>query len=120
MNSGNTDNETAINDYYISPLAYRKSPNIISKKQQINLYFSHTSSGTLYYEDRSQFSSLFTKRCEFTLTKADSLTQIRQTIDIPETCNVYQFKLSSSANKADSWQCNFIDYTNLPLGIGKP
>ena len=120
VDSGNTDAGTAINEYYFSPLLYNQTPTRVSKFQQVDLYFSVSSSGTLYFEDRNQFSNVWSLRKTFTLGSAISSTIIRQSIDIPENMNVYQFKVSSSANKADSWQLNIVDYTHTVAGVGVP
>src|SRR3990167_1175854 len=119
INSGNTRSGVAINEYYVSPFLYQQSPSHVHKGQQIDMFFSVSSSGTIYFEDRNQFSNVWDLRKTMTLANAISSVQIRHTIDIPETMNVYQFKLSSSANTAEPWRCNLIDYSQSNLGIGK-
>lgn len=121
MDSGNTEAGVAINEQYTSPFYYHQSPSNVKKNQQVDLFFSITSSGTLYYEDRSQFSNIWNGIVKtMTLASAISSTQIRHTIDIPVTNNVYQFKVSSSANTAEPWNCNLIDFSASNYGIGKP
>ena len=119
MDSGNIEAGVAIDDQHISPFLYQQSPSRVFKSQQMNMFFAVSSSGTIFLEDRSQFSSFFSLRKEMTLASAISSIQIRQSVDIPESMNVYQFKLSSSANTADPWQCNLIDLSLSDLGIGK-
>ena len=119
IDSGNAEGTTPINDYYVSPLFYRQSPSRVHKAQQIDMFYSVSSSGNLYLEDRSNFSTVWNLRKEMTMVGAISSLQIRHTIDIPETVNTYQFKLSSSANTAEPWQLNLIDYSNSELGIGR-
>ena len=118
MDSGNTDAETAVDDHYISPFFYNQSPSRVHKGQQIDLFFSETSSGTLCYQERNDFKNDWGECHDIPLTKAGSSQQIRKTIDIPETQNVYQFKLSSSASTAEPWQLNLIDISNSDIGIG--
>jgi hypothetical protein len=119
MNSGNTDAGVPINDYYISPYYYNQSPSRVHKGQQIDLFFSESSSGTLCYQERSDFKNDFGECHDISLDKSGSSQIIRHTIDIPETQNVYQFKLGSSANTAESWQLNLIDLSNSDIGIGE-
>jgi hypothetical protein len=120
LDSGNMDVKTPINDYYISPFYYRRTPSRVTRQQQIDLFFKVSSSGTIYYEDRSQFSNKWNLAKSFTLGDAIEAIQIRQTLDIPSTENVYQFKISSSANTANPWQLNLIDLSNSEVGIGEP
>ncbi len=121
MDSGNTEIGTVINESYISPFYYQQSPSHVKKNQQIDMFFTATSSGTVYYEDRTQFSNVWNGLVkEMTLASAISSIQIRHTVDIPTTDNVYQFKLSSSANTAEPWNCNLIDFSASDYGIGKP
>lgn len=118
LDSGNTETGTAINEQYTSPYFYRRTPVSVTKPHQMDLFFSVTSSGTLYYEDRTQFSNVWNLRKEFSLISSVSSLQTRQTIDIPEQSNVYQFKLSSSANTANPWQLNLFDYSHQVKGVG--
>lgn len=118
MDSGNTDNGIAINERYESALLYKQNPTTVIKAQQIDAFFSVTSSGTLYWEDRTDFSSVYKLNRSFTLGSAISSIQIRETIDIPETMNVYQYKLSSSANTAEPWRCTYINFIESEVGVG--
>lgn len=120
IDSGNTDVKTGINGYYTSPILYKNSPSRIQKSYQMDMYYKVTSSGELYYEDRTQFSNVFSLRKTFTLGSAISSIQIKQSVDVPSTFNVYQFKISNSANQAEPWQMNLIDYSHMDVGIGKP
>lgn len=120
VDSGNRDVTTAVNDYYISPFLFKSSPVQTHKAQQIDMFFKPTSSGTVYYEDREQYSTVWNLRKSFTLGSAVSNVQIRISADIPSTCNVYQYKLSSSANTANPWRLNLADYSHSSLGIGQP
>lgn len=119
MDSGNTEMGVPINDYYITPLYFNKSPSRVHKAQQLDLFFSTSSSGNIYLENRTNFSNVFNLVKEMTLVSAVSSIQIRHTIDIPETVNTCQFKLSSSSNTAEPWQLNLIDYSNSELGLGR-
>lgn len=119
MDSGNTDAETPVDDHYISPFFYNISPSRVHKGQQIDLFFSESSSGILCYQERNDFKNEWGECHDIELTKAGSSQQIRNTIDIPETQNVYQFRLSSSANTAEPWQLNLIDFTNSDIGVGE-
>lgn len=120
IDSGNTDAGTAIQDSYISPLYYKQNPAVVSKAQQLGLYFGVKSSGTIYIEDATQYSTTFELRKTFTLGNAISSIQIEQLIDLPLSFNSYQFKISSSSNTAEPWQCNYINLQQADLGLGKP
>ncbi len=118
MDSGNTDADIPVDDHYVSPFYYNQSPSRVHKGQQIDLFFSESSSGTLCYQERNDFKNDWSECHDIPLTKAGSSQQIRHTIDIPETQNVYQFKLGSSANTAEPWQLNLVDLTNTDIGVG--
>lgn len=118
MDSGNTDGNVPVDDHYVSSFFYNQSPSRVHKGQQIDLFFSESSSGELYLEDRTNFKNEWVERKRITLDKSGSSQQIRHTIDIPETQNVYQLKLSSSANTAEPWQLNLIDLNNTDIGQG--
>lgn len=120
LNSGNADAGTAIDEQYVSPLIFSQSPTKVQKSQEIDLFFKPTSSGTIYLEDRTQFSNVWNLRKTFTLASAISNVMIQQSVDIPESMNVYQYKLSSSANTAESWKCFATDYSFSQQGAGKP
>ena len=120
LNSGNRDIAVAINDVYDSPFLYARLPAAVSKSQDMDLFFTPTSSGTLIFQDRADFSSVFSPvKDRIPLVSTTSTTQIVKSIDIPSTHNVYQYRLSSSSNTADPWQLTRIDYYLNNMGIGK-
>ena len=119
MDSGNTDAGIPIDDCYVSTFYYNLSPSRVHKAQQIDLFFSESSSGEICYQERNDFKNEWSETHHITLSKANSLQQIRHTIDIPETQNVYQFRLGSSANTVEPWQLNLIDFTNSDIGVGE-
>lgn len=118
VDSGNLDaNRTAINEVFDSPILFEKSPSSISKSQKIDLYFSPTSSGTLHYMDRVDFSSTFKERTQFVINNDGSKILLKQSIDIPQTAGVYQYRLTSSQT-ANPWRLSRTDYFLNNLGIG--
>ena len=120
INSGNTDVGTAIKDYYQSPIFFGKTPGVASKSQRIALYFSATSSGNVYFEDRVNFQATFQPpRAVISFADTANKIQITKTIDLPITQNTYQFQLSSSSSTADPWRLNRADIDISDLGIGK-
>jgi hypothetical protein len=119
MDSGNTDAGISVDDCYVSPFYYNQSPSRVHKAQQIDLFFSESSSGSLCYQERNDFRNEWGETHHIILDKAGSCQQIRHTQDIPETQNVYQFRLGSSANTAETWQLNLIDFSNSDIGIGE-
>ena len=120
INSGNTDTGTAITDFYQSPLFFGKTPRVASKSQQVSLYFSATSSGSVFFQDRVNFSNVFgAARSSISFADTAGKLQVVKTIDLPLTQNTYQFQLSSSASTADPWRLNRADYELSDLGIGR-
>jgi len=120
LNTGNLDVRTAINEVYDFPFLYQKLAGSVHKSKKIDLYFSIDSCGKLYFQDRADFSSVFTSNPKtFTITEADSLVQKIHSIDIPATQNVWQGRLMSSSGTANPWKLNHVDYFSNFLGIGE-
>lgn len=120
MDSGNRDQVTAVNDFITSPLIFNKTPSNVTKGQKVNFYFSATSSGTLYFQDRTDYSTTFDDpRDTVVLSDTTNVVQVRKTIDIPLTYNVYQWQMSSSSSTANPWFINAMGYENVLLGIGE-
>ena len=119
INTTNTDAGTPIDEYYQSPMLFGKTPRTVSKSEKIGLYFSATSSGTLHYQDRTDFAKPFRPtRDRIALSDTTSVTQIVKVIDVPVTQNVYEFKLSSSASTARPWRLTRVDVDRQDLGTG--
>ena len=119
IDSGNRDDKTAIDDHFISSFLFSETPSRINKNQKIDLYFSVTSSGTINYEERNDFNSVWSLNKSFELVSGISAVQTSQTIDVRNMSNVYQFKISSSANSADAWELNRFDYLHDQKGYGR-
>src|SRR3990167_5318752 len=119
LDSGNLDRGTnAIDEHYDSSFLYSKSPSELSKAHRNDIYFTPTSSGTLYYQERIDFSNVYKNRTNFNITKSSGLVQIKKEIDIPSFQNVYQWRLTSSSSTADPWKLNRSDYFSDQKGIG--
>ena len=127
LNSGNLDaGVTPINDIYDSPLLFNKSPSNVTKNRQINFFFSVSSSGTLYYQERFDFSNVFSGirplRNYFgdsTFLSTESALQIIRTVDLPSVQNIYQYRLTSSSGTANPWRMTHFDLFNSDLGVGR-
>ena len=120
LNSGNRDITVAINDVYDSPYLYNQLPGTVSKSQKMDLFFTPTSSGTLIFQERRDFSSVFSEvKSRINLVSTNSLTQIKHSVDIPSTQNIYQYRISSSSNTANPWELTRVDYYLNNMGIGK-
>lgn len=120
LNSGNTDSGIPINDVYDSPVLYVKNPAVVSKSQELDIYFSNTSAGKVYHQDRTDFNSVYTPMKPFKdLVMAESNILSRRTLDIPSVDNTYQFRLSSSAGTADIWEVIRFDLFKSGLGYGQ-
>ena len=119
LNTGNLDVATPINEVYDFPFLYQKLPGSVHKAKKIDLYFSVDSCGSIYFQDRADFSSLWSNnRSVITITEADSLVQKIHSIDIPATQNVWQGRIMSSSGTANPWKLNHIDFFSNFLGIG--
>lgn len=119
LNTGNWDVKTPINEVYDFPFLYQKLPGSVHKSKKIDLYFSINSCGSLYFQDRADFSSVFTSEPKtINITEADSLVQKIHSIDLPATQNVWQGRLMSSSGTANPWKLNHVDYFSNFLGIG--
>lgn len=127
LNSGNLDaGVTPINEIYDSPLLFQKSPAEVTKNKQINFFFSHDSCGTLYYQERFDFSRIYSPMRplrnyagDAELKGTESTLQLIRTVDLPSVQNVYQFRVTSSAGTADPWKLTHFDLLNTPHGFGR-
>ena len=124
MNSGNLDaGITPINEVYDSPLIFNKTPVIVSKAHEIDLFFKKTSSGIINYQDRVDMSNIFSKQNPLIELKGtESSILLRRTEDVPSVQNTYQFRITSSGNDtntADPWKMVRVDYLQQNLGLGK-
>ena len=120
MNSGNLDGSaTPINDVFESPLMFEKTPSQSSKGHKTDLYFSSTTSGYLYYQDRTDFSNLYKHRRRFVINGSDPKIVHFESVDIPETYNSYQFRIGSSSGTKDPWRLQRYDHFTQGLGIGR-
>jgi len=121
LNSGNLDAyNVPINENYDSPIMYKDNPQIVSKSHEIDFYFGHESSGTVYYQDRVDLSRVYSEQRPFAefLGTESSLLLIRS-IDLKSTHNTYQFRISSSAGTANPWKLTRFDMLQTGLGQGK-
>ncbi len=120
MDSGNLDkNTTAINDIFDSPFLFEKSPSQLSKMQRTDLYFSSNSAGSVQYFDRTDFKSNFSLRKIINISSSSLIVQHAETINIPETANTYQYRLTTSSGTNVPWRVTRADYFLTGLGIGK-
>src|SRR3990167_8898843 len=118
MDSGNLDRNTfTVDDVVDSPLMYEKSPSQSAKSSKIDLYFSVNSTGTVYYQDRIDFSNSFETRQKIQVTSGSKI-QHYESIDIPSTHNTYQYRITSSSATTTPWELNRRDYFLQGLGIG--
>ena len=119
MDTGFLDQTSAVSEYYESPFFIPRSPSGVAKGHQMDLFFSSTSAGTLYFQDRTNFQTAFNAaRDTLVFGGSSEAIQIRHSVDIPVTQNLYQFRLSSSAGTAAPWKLNYLAYQPQDLGVG--
>lgn len=126
LNSGNLDVSTPINEIYDSPLLFKTSPSEVTKNRQINFFFSKDSSGTIYFQERFDFSNVFSTmrplrdyQGNTELLGTESSLQLIRTTDITSVQNVYQYRLTSSSGTANPWVLTHYDLFNSGLGYGR-
>lgn len=124
LNSGNLDaGVSPINEVYDSPLIFKKTPTMVSKSHEIDLFFKKNSCGTVNYQDRTEMSSVFSKQNPMIeLKSTESNILLRRTEDVPSVQNIYQFRLTSSGNQTNAaipWKLVRVDYLQQDLGLGK-
>ena len=126
QNSGNLDVATPINEIYDSPLLFNKSPSEVSKNKQISFFFGHDSCGTIYYQERFDFSRVFSGMKplrnhlgEAELLGTESSLILSRTVDLPSVQNIYQYRVTSSAGTANPWKIIHFDLLNSSLGYGR-
>ena len=119
MDTSNTDNGAAINSFYDSPPLFARNPGTVSKSQKIDFYLGVTSSGSLHYQDRNEFKSAYATREVFSFPDTSGVTQLRKSINIPSTQNVYQYRITDSSSTASSWKIRRTHYAATELGVGK-
>lgn len=127
LNSGNLDaGIIPINEIYDSPLLFKRSPSEITKNKQINFFFSVNSCGTVYFQERFDFSNVFSEmkpmrnyQGEAEFLETESTIQLVRTVDLPSVQNIYQFRITSSSGTANPWQLNHYELFNTPFGIGR-
>jgi len=119
MNSGNLDSGVrVITPIYDSPIIFDKSPSQLSKGYKNDLFFSATSSGDLYYQDRVDFNDSFETRKVIALVDTNGILKYEQ-IDVPETFNAYQYRLTSSSGDVEPWKLLRRDMFLAGKGVGK-
>ena len=119
VDSGNTDNGTAIDERYDSRHLFGKTPQEVAKHHIIDFYFAPTSSGTLTFQDATNLDRTFSNvRDRIVLDGGSNQPMVRRAIDIPVTKSIYQFRLTSSASTALPWQCTRFDVLKDPRGSG--
>lgn len=124
MNSGTLDsNTTIVNGIFESPIAFSKSPSQSTKGHRTDLFFSNTSAGQLIYSDRIDARTSYGARRTFSITGSGPKIFHYESVDTPETYNMYQFKLqhNQSNNSAafQPWRLIRYDHFGAGFGIGK-
>ena len=120
MNSGNLDgNTTPINDLFDTPLLFNKTPSQSSKGHRMDLYFINNTAGSITYLDRIDCSETYKQRRNIAITGSGGKTLKFESIDIPQTYNIYQGRIMSSGATTDPWKLIRYDHFTSPLGIGK-
>lgn len=120
MDSGNLDGNTSpIDDILDSSVKFDKTPSQSQKGYRTDMFFSNETCGTIHYLDRIDFDNDWKLRETFIISGSDRKYQIHKSIDIPETYNVYQYRITSSMGTMSPWRLNRDDHFNKSLGIGR-
>lgn len=120
LDSGNLDRNTyTINDVLDSNFKFDRSPSETAKISKIDLFFSVNSCGQVYYQDRIDFASTFTTRKIINVSSDSRLIEHYESIDIPSTQNIYQYRITSSSSTTTPWELHRADFFIKPLGIGR-
>lgn len=124
MNSGNLDaNTTLVSGLYDLPLIFNKTPSQSTKGHRMDLFFSNNTGGNLLYQDRIDSRTTFTTRKTFLISGSDQKIIHYETIDVPETYNMYQARIMRNPNNNSPsfqpWRLLRYDHFNAGLGIGK-
>ena len=126
LNSGNLDVATPINEVYDTPLLFKTSPSEVTKNKQLNVFFDTDSCGTIYYQERFDFSNVFSEmrplkdyQGNAELTGMESSLVVTRVTDIPSVQNIYQGRMTSSAGTANPWKMIHFDLFNTGLGYGR-
>lgn len=120
LDSGNLDaNTTPIYDVFESPVLFDKTPSQSAKAHQTDFFFSSTTSGAIFYEDRDDFSNEYKFRRRFVVSGSSKKMLHYESVDVPETYNAYQFRLSTSGGTSNPWRLQRYDHFTKGLGIGR-
>jgi hypothetical protein len=120
MDSGNKDGNTrVIDDVFDSPFLFEKTPSQVSKGNKTDLFFTNTSSGNIFYQDRMDFGDSFKTKRRIALDGAEGKLVKFESVDVRETYNVYQFRLTSSSGTNNPWRLQRYDHFTKGLGIGR-
>lgn len=118
LNTGFTDDGTPINEHYDSAYLYNKTPDVVNKGGILSMFFKPTSAGTVYFQDRVDFSDVYSTSKKLEVGSGGG-TQVTKTIDLPYTYNIYQFRLSSSSSTTEPWNMTHAIIYEQMMGIGK-
>lgn len=129
LDSGNLDNMTPISEVYDTPPLFTQSPEVVSKGHQLNLFFGVQSAGTVYHQSRVDLSNqwgnqrpLSDAKGNTAMTGTENAIKLLRTIDVKDTYNTIQFRLTSSSstlNAANPWELDRLDFLQQGFGIGK-
>jgi len=120
MDSGNLDgNVTPINDYFVSPLLFEKTPSQVSKGHKVDFFFSNTTAGNVYFLERVDYENIYHPKATFNINGSDQRIMRYESVDTPTSFNVYQFMLTSSSGTAQPWRLQRYDDFCKGMGIGR-
>jgi hypothetical protein len=133
---GNTDDGTAINDYYTSPKLGGNRPSSLKVPRKIVFYFKPMSNYEMVLQERLNFDrtwtdrsldlSMYSGRDYFTgetfvlgtSTLGSFKTHTDIAIDIPSVNNLYQYRLSSDSSTKAPWRLYKAEFISREVGVG--
>lgn len=110
LDSGNLDGVTPISEVYDCPPLFSKIPEVVSKGHQLNFFFAPLSCGTIYYQSRVDLSNkwgtqvpLSNSKGDTQITGTENAIKVLRTVDVKETYNTYQFRITTSSNSINPY-----------------
>ena len=119
LGSGNLDGNTSpVDEVYDSNFIFEKAPSEYHKGHRTDLFFQNRTSGIVFYKDRTDYKNDFITREQFVINGSDRSFQFNKSVDVPESYNVYQYRITSSSGTNTPWLLIREDHFTEGQGVG--